>query len=331
MGACARLMMASNKPVSRRIDDDWTRLFQNWFHCKLCRRSALDVYLVDGTYELFRHYYALPSARAQDGSEIAAVRGTLASVLGMIQGGVTHIAVATDHVVESFRNDLWPGYKTSAGIEPDLLAQFPLLEEALSAAGVVVWPMVEFEADDALGAAAVKAAADERVDRVVICTPDKDLAQCVRGTRIVQLNRRTRVTLDESGVIGKFGVMPESIPDYLALVGDSSDGYPGLRGWGAKSTAAVLAKFGHLESIPADWNDWHVNAANASALARILIEQREQALLFRTLATLRTDIDLLSDVDQLRWSGPTESFPALGARFDGAVTESQGRRSRKVE
>jgi 5'-3' exonuclease len=287
----------------------------------------LDVYLVDGTYELFRHYYALPSARAQDGSEVGAVRGVLASVLGMIKGGVSHIAVATDHVVESFRNGLWPGYKTSAGVEHDLMAQFPLLEEVLSAAGVVVWPMIEFEADDALAAAALIASRDARVDRVIICTPDKDLAQCVRGTRIVQLNRRTRVTVDEAGVIQKFGVPPASIPDYLALVGDASDGYPGLPGWGAKSTAAVLAKFGHLESIPADWNDWHVNATNASALAHTLSEQRDQALLFRTLATLRTDIDLFTDVDQLRWNGPTEGFAELGARFDAAVTES--RRSRK--
>ena len=292
----------------------------------------MDVYLVDGTYELFRHYYALPSARAQDGSEVGAVRGVLASVLGMIKGGISHIAVATDHVVESFRNGLWPGYKTSAGVEPDLMAQFPLLEEALSAAGVVVWPMIEFEADDALAAAALIASRDARVDRVIICTPDKDLAQCVRGTRIVQLNRRTRVTVDEAGVIQKFGVPPASIPDYLALVGDASDGYPGLPGWGAKSTAAVLAKFGHLESIPADWNEWHVNATNASALAHTLSEQRDQALLFRTLATLRTDIELFTDelftnVDQLQWNGPTEGFAALGARFDAAVTES--RRSRK--
>jgi 5'-3' exonuclease len=202
-----------------------------------------------------------------------------------------------------------------------------LLEEALSAAGVVVWPMIEFEADDALAAAALIASRDARVDRVIICTPDKDLAQCVRGTRIVQLNRRTRVTVDEAGVIQKFGVPPASIPDYLALVGDASDGYPGLPGWGAKSTAAVLAKFGHLESIPADWNEWHVNATNASALAHTLSEQRDQALLFRTLATLRTDIELFTNVDQLRWNGPTERFAALGARFDAGVTES--RRSRK--
>jgi 5'-3' exonuclease len=206
----------------------------------------LNVHLVDGTYELFRHYYALPSARDAEGQEVAAVRGVVASVLGMIKEGATHLAVATDHVVESFRNDLWAGYKTSEGVEAELLAQFPLLEEALSAAGILVWPMVEFEADDALAVGAAIAARDARVDRVIVCTPDKDLAQCVRGTRVVQLNRRTRTTCDEAGVIEKFGVPPASIPDYLALVGDAADGYPGLRGWGAKSSAAVLAKFLHL-------------------------------------------------------------------------------------
>jgi 5'-3' exonuclease len=290
---------------------------------------ALEVHLIDGTYELFRHYYALPSARDQNGREIAAVRGVLASVLGMIKGGTTHVAVATDHVIESFRNNLWPGYKTGAGIEPDLLEQFPLLEEALSAAGIVVWPMVEFEADDALAAGAVAAARDERVERVVICTPDKDLAQCVQGTRIVQLNRRTRATRDESGVIQKFGVSPGSIPDYLALVGDAADGYPGLPGWGAKSSAAVLAKFGNLEGIPANWSDWHVNAANASSLARTLSIEHDKALLFRTLATLRTDICLFDDVDQLRWNGPTPGFDAMGARFDAAVTLDRRRMPRQ--
>jgi 5'-3' exonuclease len=289
---------------------------------------TLDVYLVDGTYELFRHYYALPSARDQDGFEVGAVRGVLASVLGMISTGATHIAVATDQVIESFRNGLWPGYKTGEGIEPDLWAQFPLLEKTLSAAGIAVWPMVEFEADDALAAGAVAAAGDARVDRVIICTPDKDLAQCVSGTRIVQLNRRTRVTLDEAGVIRKYGVSPASIPDYLALVGDTADGYPGLAGWGAKSTAAVLAKFGHLESIPEDWREWHVNASNAGALAHTLSQEREQAMLFRTLATLRTDIPLFDDVEQLRWDGPTESFEALAARFDAAKTESKRARGR---
>jgi len=281
----------------------------------------LDVYLVDGTYELFRHYYALPKARDAGGREVAAVRGVLSSVLGMIKGGATHVGVATDHVIESFRNQLWPEYKTSEGVEPDLLAQFPLLEEVLKAAGVVVWPMVEFEADDALAAAATAAARDSRVERVIICTPDKDLAQCVSGTRIVQLNRRTRVTIDEAGVIQKYGVSPASIPDYLALVGDSADGYPGLAGWGAKSSAAVLGKFLHLESIPKDCRDWHVNATSAGALAATLREHWDEAILFRTLATLRTNIPLFDSVDQLRWNGPTSTFDAIAAGLDAAVTE----------
>jgi len=280
--------------------------------------DTLDVHLVDGTYELFRHYYALPSARDREGREVAAARGVLASVLGMIRHGATHVAVATDHVIESFRNALWPGYKTGDGIEPDLLSQFGLLEEILSAAGIVVWPMVEFEADDALAAAAARAALDTRVERVIICTPDKDLAQCVRGRRVVQLNRRTNVTLDEAGVVEKYGVPPASIPDYLALVGDAADGYPGLPGWGAKSSSAVLARFLHIESIPADWREWHVNAANASALARTLSTERDHALLFRTLATLRTDIALFDVVDELQWHGPKPGFDELGARLDAA-------------
>jgi 5'-3' exonuclease len=251
---------------------------------------------------------------------VAAVRGVLRSVLGMVTGGATHVGVATDHVIESFRNGLWPGYKTGAGIEPDLWAQFSLLEDALSAAGIVVWPMVEFEADDALAAGAVAAARDARVERVIICTPDKDLAQCVQGTRIVQLNRRTSVTCDEAGVVQKFGVLPGSIPDYLALVGDAADGYPGLAGWGAKSSAAILSKFDHIESIPKDWREWHVNVSNASALANTLSIERELALLFRTLATLRTDIELFDNVDDLRWEGPTPAFDALAVRFDAAIT-----------
>ncbi|HTQ57377.1 MAG TPA: 5'-3' exonuclease H3TH domain-containing protein [Bryobacteraceae bacterium] len=263
----------------------------------------MDVFLIDGTYELFRHYFALPSAKDSDGREVAAVRGVVASVRGMIEQGATHLGVATDHVIESFRNGLWPGYKTGAGVAPDLLSQFQPLEDELAAMGVVVWPMVEFEADDALAAAAAAAACDRRVDRVIICTPDKDLAQCVRGERVVQLNRRTRKFFDEAGVRAKFGVPPESIPDYLALVGDAADGYPGLAGWGAKSTAAVLAKFGHLESIPADWRDWHVDVSSAGALAGTLASERENALLFRTLATLRTDIHLFDSVEALRWKG----------------------------
>jgi 5'-3' exonuclease len=247
----------------------------------------------------------------------------------MINAGARHVAVATDHVIESFRNGLWAGYKTGAGIDPDLLAQFPLLESSLAAMGVTVWPMVEFEADDALAAAAVRAAADPRVERVVICTPDKDLAQCVRGTRIVQLNRRTRTTIDEAGVVAKFGVPPTSIPDYLALVGDAADGYPGLRGWGAKSTAAVLARFGHIEDIPADWRTWGVNATNPAALARTLEENRPQALLFRTLATLRTDVPTFGDVDELEWTGPRPEFAPLAAAFEAAartaVPQKRGR------
>jgi 5'-3' exonuclease len=296
----------------------WHRLLLDAY---LLGGAHLEIYLVDGTYELFRHYYALPSARDRDGREVAAVRGVLSSVLGMIKGGATHIAVATDHVIESFRNQLWAGYKTGDGIEPDLLAQFPLLEEILAAAGVAVWPMVEFEADDAIAAAAVAASKNKDVTRVIICTPDKDLAQCVSGMRIVQLNRRTRAIFDESGIIQKFGVLPESIPDYLALVGDAADGYPGLVGWGAKSSAAVLAKFVHLEAIPKDCREWRVNVANAGSLADTLCREWGNAILFRRLATLRTDIQLFDDVDELRWCGPTSAFDALAAQLDAARTE----------
>ena len=279
-------------------------------------RNSFEVYLVDGTYELFRHFYALPSKRDADGREVAAVRGVIHSILGMTANGVTHVGVATDHVIESFRNGLWRGYKTSAGVDANLLAQFPLLEDALRALGVVVWPMVEFEADDALAAAAEKAATDPRVSRVVICTPDKDLAQCVRDTRVVQLNRRTRELRDESGVVKRFGVRPQSIPDYLALVGDASDGYPGLAGWGPKSAAAVLARFGHLEAIPLDFRDWHVNATSPARLAETLQRERDRALLFRVLATLRTDVPVFDDIDELKWTGPTPAFAAIAARLD---------------
>jgi 5'-3' exonuclease len=290
------------------------------------RLDNLDIYLIDGTYELFRHYYALPPARDGRGREVSAVRGVLRSLLGMMTVGSTYIGVATDHVVESFRNALWPGYKTGEGIEPELFAQFPLLEETLSALGVVVWPMVEFEADDALASAAAVAAADPRVGRVLICTPDKDLAQSVSGTRVVQMDRRQRTIRDEAGVVAKFGVPPASIPDYLALVGDASDGYPGLAGWGAKSAAAVLAKYGHLESIPTDWTTWHVNAARPGVLAATLNRERDQALLFRDLATLRTDLALFDNVDALRWKGPTSGFQSLAAELDAAT--DQPRRSR---
>jgi 5'-3' exonuclease len=251
----------------------------------------------------------------------------LTSLLGMMKVDESYVGVATDHVIESFRNDLWPGYKTSEGIEPNLLAQFPLLEETLTALGVAVWPMVEFEADDALAAAAAIAERDARVGRVFICTPDKDLAQSVRGTRVVQMDRRARTIRDEDGVIAKFGVPPASIPDYLALVGDSADGFPGLPGWGAKSAAAVLAKFGHIESIPKDWRTWGVNATRPAALAKTLSLERDRAFLFRDLATLRTSIPLFDSIDELRWKGPTPAFAAIAARFDEAVTSGDGQRS----
>ena len=286
----------------------------------------MDVYLIDGTYELFRHFYAVPSAREADGREVGAVRGVLASMLGMINsGGARYLGVATDHVIESFRNRLWSGYKTGAGIDPDLYSQFPLLEEALIALGIATWPMIEYEADDALAAAAAAAAQDPRVERVLICTPDKDLAQCVRGTRVVQRDRRARTDRDEAGVIAKFGVPPASIPDYLALVGDAADGYPGLPGWGAKSASAVLAKFGHLESIPADWRTWSVNATRPGALSQTLEQERDRALLFRDLATLREDIPLFDTVDDLQWRGPTPAFEPLAARFEAAVTDPRPR------
>jgi 5'-3' exonuclease len=278
----------------------------------------VDIHLVDGTYELFRHYYAVPHARDRDGVEVGATRGVLASIFRMINGGATHVGVATDHVIESFRNRLWPGYKTGEGIDPALFSQFGLLEAALGALGVAVWPMVEYEADDALAAAAGRAAADPRVERVFICTPDKDLAQSVRGTRVVQLNRRTGAIMDEAGVVKKFGVPPASIPDYLALVGDSADGYPGLPGWGPKSSAAVLARFGHIEAIPADWRAWKVNVFNAAGLSLTLERDRAHAYLFRDLATLRTDLDLFASIDALEWKGPTPAFQAMAKRFDAA-------------
>jgi len=274
------------------------------------------VHLIDGTFELFRYF--LSPAAAFDRSapeELRAVRGVVVSILGMLEGGATHVGVATDHVIESFRNALWPGYKTGEGIDPRLSGQFEPLEEALSALGVVVWPMVEFEADDALAAAAAMAAADARVDQVVVCTPDKDLAQCVRGERIVQLDRRTREVRAEAGVRQKFGVPPSSIPDWLALVGDSADGYPGLPGWGARSAAAVLARYGHLERIPKLAAEWNVSVRGAMRLATTLTEQRERALLFRELATLRADAPLGADVDALRWTGPRADFAAWSERL----------------
>ena len=275
------------------------------------------VHLVDGTYEVFRHHYGLP-AESRD-SVTAATRGVVATVLGMLADGATHIGVATDHVIESFRNKLWPGYKTSAGMPRELLVQFPLVEEALMALGVKVWPMVDLEADDALASAAAVAAESDAVDQVAIWTPDKDLAQCVRDNRVVQVDRRSGKVIDASGVEEKFGVPPVSIPDYLALVGDSADGFPGLPGWGAKSSAAVLRRYGRIEDLPPDVADWDgVNARGAGALAATLVEQRDNALLFKDLATLRVDRSLLGDVDELRWAGTTDAFADVCGRIDAA-------------
>ena len=278
----------------------------------------MNVFLVDGTYELFRHFYAVPSATDAHGQEVGAVRGVLGSIVSMLEDDVTHLGVATDHVIESFRNEMWEGYKTGEGIEPSLFAQFLPLERALTAMGVVVWPMTEFEADDALASAAAKAAADSDVEQVFICTPDKDLAQCVSGTRIVQFDRRQGVLRNADGVREKFGVPPESIPDYLALRGDSADGYPGLAGWGAKSAATVLAHYRHLEAIPDSSEDWEVTPRAAARLARTLSEGRELALTFRELARLRTDAPVFDAVDDLRWTGPRSGFFDLCASMNGS-------------
>src|SRR6266516_2713534 len=264
----------------------------------------MNVYLIDGTYELFRHFFAVPAAADVNGQEIGAVRGVLNSVLSMIERGATHIGVATDHVVESFRNDLYAGYKTSAGVPPTLLSQFPVLEEELEAMGVVVWPMVDYEADDALASAADKAAKDDRVKQVLICTPDKDLSQCMVGTRVVQLDRRRDILRDEAGVVTKFGVKPQSIPDYLAVVGDSADGFPGLPGWGQKAAALALSQYPHLEDIPKDWREWHPSIKRARVLSESLFSAQSDALLFRTLATLQLDVPVFDTVDDLRWKGP---------------------------
>jgi 5'-3' exonuclease len=276
----------------------------------------MNVHLIDGTYELFRHYFAVPAAADVNGQEIAAVRGVLHSVLSMIEGGTTHLGVATDHIVESFRNDLYAGYKTSAGVPPELLSQFPILEEALSAMGVVVWPMVYYEADDALASAAAKAALDDRVSQVIICTPDKDLSQSVVGDRVVQLDRRRGILRDEAGVIAKFGVKPSSIPDYLAVVGDSADGFPGLPGWGPKAAATTLAQYSHLEEIPRDWREWHPSIRTAMRLSATLLELWKEALLFRTLATLRLDVPVFDTIEDLRWTGPRPEFEAYCLRMN---------------
>lgn len=275
----------------------------------------MQVHLVDGTYELFRYFFALPSHVTSDGREVAATRGVVGSVLQMLEGGATHVGVATDHVIESFRNDLYAAYKTGAGVDPSLLGQFALLEEVLVASGMVVWPMIEYEADDALGAAARVAAADDRVERVWICTPDKDLGQCVGG-KVVQLDRRHGVTSDAAAVEAKFGVPPSAIPDYLALVGDTADGFPGLPGWGAKSASAVLARYGRLEDIPAAGDAWDVPVRAAGKLAATLRSNFDEALLFRRIATIETDAPTIESVDEIRWGGPRPDFAEVCESID---------------
>ena len=285
----------------------------------------MDVHLLDGTYELFRHFFGVPSHVTADGHEVGAVRGVLSSVLAMIDDGATHVGVATDHVIESFRNGMWPGYKTGAGVDPLLYGQFGVLELALQAMGVTVWAMVDWEADDAMASAAKVAAADERVDQVVICTPDKDLAQCVIGQRVVQLDRRRQRLIDEDGVRAKFGVDPASIPDYLALVGDSADGFPGINGWGPKSAAVLLAHYGRLEDIPDAPGQWEVSVRGGPKLAVTLAAHRDEAMLFKDLATLRTDPPVIDDVTALRWAGPTDVFDEVAERIDAGAIARRAR------
>ncbi len=282
----------------------------------------MDVHLIDGTYELFRHFFAVPAAADMNGQEIGATRGVLASVLSMIERGATHIGVATDHVVESFRNDLYPGYKTSEGVPPEL---------GLEAMGVVVWPMVYYEADDALASAAAKAARDDRVSQVLVCTPDKDLSQCVVGTRVVQLDRRRNILRDEAGVVAKFGVKPQSIPDYLAVVGDSADGFPGVPGWGLKAAALTLSQYPHLEDIPKDWQEWHPSIRKARLLSESLFNAWSDALLFRTLATLRLDVPVFDTIEDLYWKAPRPNFEEHCRRMKspdllGRVRSAQSKR-----
>ena len=278
----------------------------------------MNVHLIDGTYELFRYFFAVPSAKYNTGQEIGAVRGVLGSVFSMIEAGATHLGVATDHVVESFRNDLYAGYKTSEGVPPELLSQFPILEEALGAMGVKVWPMTYFEADDALASAAAKSVNDPQVNQILICTPDKDLAQCVVGNKVVQVDRRREIVRDEAAIEAKFGVKPESIPDYLAVTGDSADGYPGVAGWGAKAAAAVLSRYVHLENIPKDCRAWDPSIKRAKGLAESLFRSWDDALLFRTLATLRLDAPVFESLDELKWERPRPEFENLCERLRAA-------------
>ena len=272
------------------------------------------IHLVDGTYELFRYHFSPGNRDPQRG----AARGVVHSMLALVDDGATHVGVATDQVIESFRNELWPDYKSGEGVPPELMAQFPLVEEALVAAGFCVWPMVRYEADDAMGAAARKAALDPGVEQVLICTPDKDLAQCVTADgRIVQYDRRQQKLIDHDGVVDKFGVLPQSIPDYLALVGDTADGFPGLPGWGARSTATVLSHYRHLEKIPDAVGQWEMSVRGSAKLAATLTENRELAMLFRHVATIADDAPTFDRLEELAWTGPNPEFPDLMGKLGG--------------
>ncbi|RPJ50643.1 MAG: flap endonuclease [Chloroflexi bacterium] len=276
----------------------------------------MKIHLVDGTYELFRHHFGAPPKKAPDGREVGATLGLLRSLLMLLTTpGVTHVGCAFDHVIESFRNDLYPGYKTSAGVDPNLLAQFSLAEEAVSALGLVVWPMVEFEADDALATATARFKDEKAVEQIVLCSPDKDLAQLVTGNRVVCWDRRREIIIDEAGVQVKYGVRPQSIPDWLALVGDSADGFPGIPGWGEKSASAVLSQYGHLESIPEDPQGWGLSAGRAARLAESLADGRQDASLFRRLATLREDVPIQESLADLEWKGAREQLKVICERL----------------
>jgi 5'-3' exonuclease len=282
------------------------------------------VHLVDGTYELFRQHFGQVT-RHSDSHPFAAAAGVVSSTLALIADGATHVGVASDHVIESFRNDLYAGYKDGTGMDEAILVQIPVMEEALEAAGFTVWPMITHEADDALGAAAAIADADRRVDQVLIVTPDKDLGQCVRGDRVVQFDRRKREIIDEAAVKEKFGIGPSSIPDYLGLVGDSADGFPGLPGWGAKSASLVLARYEHLEDIPAAAGQWDVDGLRGAAkLSSTLQERLDEAYLFRAIATIDTDVEV-GVVDEWRWTGPTDEFAATAERIGAPDLASQAR------
>ena len=289
----------------------------------------MDVHLIDGTYELFRYFYAVPSKKSLSGIEVGALRGVLGNVVSLLENGATHIAVATDHVITSFRNELWDDYKDGSAVDPEILCQFLPLEESLLALGIPVWPMVEFEADDGLAAGALMAQRDLRVDKIFICTVDKDLGQCVGGN-IVQWDRRKDVVLDELAIKNKFGVAPRSIPDYLALVGDSADGFPGIQGWGPKSSALVLSQYGTIEQIPANHADWDIAVRGGVKLANVLVCNKKLALLFKKIATVRTDAPVSKTVDELRWEGPKRNFadicesisaPSLFERVTKLVSE----------